>query len=46
MVMVRDRDEEVVQYIEHNLSEPLDVDILCKIACMSRSKFLTISSHL
>ena len=30
---------EVVQYIEHNLSEPLDIDILCKIACMSRSKF-------
>jgi AraC-like DNA-binding protein len=29
----------VIQYIEHNLSEPLDIDILCKIACMSRSKF-------
>lgn len=29
----------VIQYIEHNLSEPLDIDTLCKIACMSRSKF-------
>lgn len=29
----------VLEHIEHNLTDPLDIDTLCKIACMSRSKF-------
>ncbi|CAM3752760.1 MULTISPECIES: AraC family transcriptional regulator [Pseudoalteromonas] len=29
----------VVNHIAENLNQPLDIDILCKIACMSRSKF-------
>ncbi|TMN72651.1 AraC family transcriptional regulator [Pseudoalteromonas sp. S1727] len=29
----------VVNHIADNLNQPLDIDILCKIACMSRSKF-------
>ncbi|MCG7547410.1 helix-turn-helix domain-containing protein [Pseudoalteromonas sp. Of7M-16] len=28
-----------IDYMKHNLSEQLDIDKLCKIACMSRSKF-------
>ena len=27
-----------VAYIEHHLSDPIDIDSLCKVACMSRSK--------
>ena len=29
----------VVNHIADNLNQPLDIEILCKIACMSRSKF-------
>ena len=29
----------VVSYIEQHLAENIDIDVLCKIACMSRSKF-------
>ncbi len=29
----------VLRHIKQNLSHPLDIDELCKIACMSRSKF-------
>ncbi|NLQ16668.1 AraC family transcriptional regulator [Marinomonas sp. M1K-6] len=29
----------VIQWIEHNLAQPLDINILAKMACMSRSRF-------
>ena len=29
----------VIQYIEQHLAHTIDIDVLCKIACMSRSKF-------
>ncbi len=28
-----------IYHIRHNLAEPIDIDQLCKIACMSRSRF-------
>jgi AraC-like DNA-binding protein len=43
----RDPITEVIHYIEHNLSEPLDVKTLSTVACMSRSKFFSyFKSHL
>lgn len=31
----------VINYILSNLDKPLDIEILCKIACMGRTKFFT-----
>lgn len=31
-----------IHYLENNLSEPIDIEKLCKIACMSRSKFFSL----
>jgi transcriptional regulator GlxA family with amidase domain len=31
-----------IHYLEENLSDPIDIDKLCKIACMSRSKFFAL----
>ena len=36
----------VLAYIEDHLDQPLEVDTLCKIACMSRSKLYTQFKHL
>jgi len=37
----------VLKHIQNHLTEPLDVDLLCRIACMSRSKFFsTFRQHL
>jgi len=31
----------VINYIEHSLEQPLDIELLCQKACMSRSKLYT-----
>lgn len=34
-----------LSYISHNFQEPVDIDTLSKMACMSRSKFFKIFKH-
>jgi len=34
-----------LHYITHHLNQPLDIDHLCKVSCMSRTKFFTEFKH-